>query len=105
MKTKIKIVLFLALALILFPPYVFAGEQNQANFPDIPGFKTLKCDFHMHTVFSDGNVWPTVRVDEAVREGLDVIAITDHIEYQPHRLDVPTNHHRPFEGLRVSGFW
>ncbi|MCP4712008.1 MAG: histidinol-phosphatase, partial [Planctomycetes bacterium] len=39
----------------------------------------------------------TVRVDEAVREGLDFIAITDHIEYQPHRKDVPTNHNRPFE--------
>ena len=97
MKTKMKIVLFLALALILSPPYLFAGEQNQANFPDLPGYKTLKCDFHMHTVFSDGAVWPTVRVDEAVREGLDLIAITDHIEYQPHRRDVPTNHNRPYE--------
>ena len=60
-------------------------------------YKTLKCDFHMHTVFSDGSVWPTVRVDEAWREGLDVISITDHIEYQPHKGDVPTNHNRPYE--------
>ncbi len=51
----------------------------------------------MHTVFSDGSVWPTVRVDEAWREGLDVISITDHIEYQPHKEDVPTNHNRPFD--------
>jgi hypothetical protein len=51
----------------------------------------------MHTVFSDGLVWPTVRVDEAWREGLDVISITDHIEYQPHRKDVPTKHNRPYE--------
>jgi hypothetical protein len=51
----------------------------------------------MHTVFSDGTVWPTVRVDEAWREGLDVISITDHIEYQPHKEDVPTNHNRPYD--------
>ena len=23
--------------------------------PDLPGFRTLKADFHLHTVFSDGN--------------------------------------------------
>lgn len=51
----------------------------------------------MHTVFSDGNVWPTVRAEEAWREGLDAFSITDHIEYQPHKKDVPTNHNRPFE--------
>ena len=34
----------------------------------------------MHTVFSDGTVWPTVRIDEAYRDGLDAIAITDHLE-------------------------
>ncbi|MHC4744214.1 MAG: Sb-PDE family phosphodiesterase [Planctomycetota bacterium] len=72
------------------------------NFPDILGYKTLKCDFHMHTVFSDGSVWPTVRVDEAAREGLDVVSITDHIEYQPHKDDVPTNHNRPFEIAKGS---
>jgi hypothetical protein len=48
-------------------------------------------------VFSDGLVWPTVRVEEAWREGLDVMAITDHIEYQPHKQDIPTNHNRPYE--------
>lgn len=32
----------------------------------------------MHTVFSDGQVWPTVRVLEAWRDGFDAIALTDH---------------------------
>ena len=58
-------------------------------FPDIPGYRTLKCDFHIHTVFSDGTVWPNIRVEEALREGLDAIALTDHIEWTPHRSDVP----------------
>ncbi|MFH0755812.1 MAG: Sb-PDE family phosphodiesterase [Bacteroidota bacterium] len=59
------------------------------EFPDIPGYLTLKCDFHIHTVFSDGSVWPDIRVEEAIRDGLDAISITDHIEYQPHKDDIP----------------
>ncbi|MDO5666060.1 MAG: hypothetical protein Q4G63_12515 [Bacteroidia bacterium] len=57
--------------------------RHTISIPDILGYKTLKCDFHMHTVFSDGSVWPTIRVEEAWKEGLDVISITDHIERQP----------------------
>ena len=59
------------------------------NFPSIPGFLTLKCDFHQHTVFSDGNVWPSIRVMEALMEGLDAISLTEHLEYQPHKDDIP----------------
>jgi hypothetical protein len=59
------------------------------DFPDIPGYRTLKCDLHMHTVFSDGSVWPDIRVREALRDGLDAIALTDHIEVQPHQGDIP----------------
>ena len=59
------------------------------HFPNVPGYETLICDLHIHTVFSDGHVWPIVRVDEAIRDGLDVIAITEHLEYQPHKEDIP----------------
>lgn len=65
------------------PEYMSNGYRREIRIPDIPGFITLKCDLHTHTVFSDGNVWPTVRVDEAWIEGLDAVAITDHIEYRP----------------------
>src|SRR5512133_792216 len=61
----------------------FAQERPVINIPNILGYKTVKCDFHMHSVFSDGQVWPTVRIDEAWRDGLDAISITDHIEYRP----------------------
>lgn len=44
----------------------------------------LVYDFHTHSVFSDGTVWPTVRVEEALREGLDGFAVTEHLEYQPY---------------------
>ncbi len=87
------------LVILLYTAVLSAQAQvrQEVRLPNIAGYKTLKCDFHMHTVFSDGAVWPTVRVDEAWREGLDVISITDHIEYQPHKDDVPTKHNRPYE--------
>lgn len=87
----------LTLLVVLLPAsLLWAQARHEVRVPDILGYQTLKCDFHMHTVFSDGLVWPTVRVDEAWREGLDAIAITDHIEYQPHKQDIPTNHNRPY---------
>ena len=64
-------------------------KHRKIIFPDIPGYKTLKCDFHEHTVFSDGHVWPTIRVMEAVKDNLDAIAVTEHLEYQPHKDDIP----------------
>lgn len=69
-----------------------SGSHEPARvitFPDIPGYKTLICDFHQHTVFSDGDVWPGIRIREALADGLDAISITDHLEYQPHAEDIP----------------
>ena len=62
-----------------------ANIRTEISIPNFDQYQTLKCDFHIHTVFSDGNVWPTMRVAEAWQEGLDAIAITDHIEYRPHK--------------------
>lgn len=64
-------------------------SSRALSFPDIPGYKTLKTDLHQHTVFSDGEVWPSIRVQEALRDNLDVISLTEHLEYQPHRADIP----------------
>ncbi|MEN6618474.1 MAG: histidinol-phosphatase [Rikenellaceae bacterium] len=83
MKIKLTII---ALFFLLISSTSSAQEirKNEFRLPDeILGFKVLKCDFHMHTIFSDGMVWPIVRVDEAVAEGLDAISITDHIEFRP----------------------
>ncbi|HWI57367.1 MAG TPA: Sb-PDE family phosphodiesterase, partial [Bacillota bacterium] len=46
--------------------------------------------------------WPNIRVEEAWRDGLDVIALTDHLEYLPHKLDIPTNFARPYEIARSA---
>lgn len=59
--------------------------------PNIGPWQTIKGDFHMHTVFSDGVVWPETRVQEAWRDGLDAIAITDHDDYHPHKDTVSTD--------------
>jgi hypothetical protein len=92
-----KLVMMGVLVLLLPASVLLAQVRRELRIPDILGYQTLKCDFHMHTVFSDGLVWPTVRVEEAWHEGLDAIAISDHIEYQPHKKDVPTNHNRSYE--------
>ncbi len=68
------------------------GQRKIVHLPDLPGYVTLKCDFHTHTVFSDGNVWPTNRISEAYIYGLDAIAITDHLEYTPHKNYIPVDH-------------
>ncbi|OQB31578.1 MAG: hypothetical protein BWY08_00368 [Bacteroidetes bacterium ADurb.Bin174] len=67
------------------------------NIPEVNGYQVLKCDFHTHTVFSDGQVWPTIRAQEVWEEGLDATAITDHIEYHPHKKFVEVNHNRSHE--------
>lgn len=66
-----------------FPEMVQTNSREIIRIPDIDGFVTLKCDFHTHTVFSDGQVSPMMRINEAWNDGLDAIAITDHIEYRP----------------------
>jgi len=76
---------------------VYAQTRTEINFPDIPGYFTLKCDFHMHTPFSDGTVWPPDRVTEAWMEGLDAIAITDHVEYHAFEQDIPVKYNRSYE--------
>lgn len=89
----------LFIIIVCFITLGLANGQSRklVKIPDIPGYQTLKCDFHIHTVFSDGTVWPTVRVEEAWEEGLDAIAISDHIEYRPHSKDIVATHNRSYE--------
>lgn len=65
------------------------GTHQAIAFPDTSAHQTLVVDLHTHSVFSDGHVWPTVRVAEAQRDGLDAFAVTEHLEYQPHITDIP----------------
>lgn len=65
------------------------GDPRRIEFPDTAKYKTIVFDPHTHSVFSDGHVWPNIRIAEALKDGLDAIAITEHLEYQPHLLDIP----------------
>lgn len=94
-----KFYLFLAMTGIL-QTGLGQTKDKDINIPDLDNYKTLKCDFHIHTVFSDGLVWPTVRVDEAYSEGLDAISLTEHIEYRPHKDDIKADHNRSYEIIK-----
>jgi len=93
-----KIIIYILLAVI-----IGSNVQSQTitrkeiSIPNINGYKTLKCDFHIHTVFSNGLVWPTVRVQEAWMEGLDGIAFTDHLEYHTFDKDIVYDDNRATE--------
>ena len=62
---------------------LYENVRRIIRLPSVNGLTPVKCDFHIHTVFSDGDVWPTARVKEAWQDGLDAIAITDHTSDVP----------------------
>jgi hypothetical protein len=72
-------------------------RKTPLYIPDAGIYKVLKADFHIHTVFSDGVVWPVARVEEAYAEDLDIIAISDHIESRPRFAERATDHNLPYE--------
>ncbi len=89
---RIKTLLFLVIISINYSAIYGQKTEKYTRkiyFPDIDGYKTLLSDFHQHTVFSDGSVWPTIRVEEAIKDGLDAISLTEHLEYQPYSKDIP----------------
>ncbi|MCX2720604.1 Sb-PDE family phosphodiesterase [Lentiprolixibacter aurantiacus] len=87
-----RFLLFLLLMLVFLESYAQSHSHQgmrALHYPNIEGYVTLKTDLHQHSVFSDGEVWPSIRVMEALRENLDVISLTEHLEYQPHKADIP----------------
>ena len=58
--------------------------RKEIILPQVNGYNVYKADLHTHSVFSDGSVLPGLRVKEAWQDGLDVMAVTEHIEYRPH---------------------
>ena len=76
--------------ILLLTHSALAADTRELRFPDLnDGRLVLSVDTHTHSVFSDGHVWPTVRVWEANKDRLDAMAITEHLEYQPYRKDIP----------------
>lgn len=66
------------------------AAARRINFPKLKdGRSVLAVDLHTHSVFSDGMVWPDIRVEEAKRDGLFAMAVSEHLEYQPKAADIP----------------
>lgn len=57
--------------------------RTEIVVPGIMGLNCYKADLHVHTIYSDAELTPEQRIREAWVDGLDIIAITDHIEYRP----------------------
>lgn len=58
------------------------GARTEIVLPQVNGYNIYKADLHTHSAFSDGSVLPEYRVKEAWIDGLDVMAVTEHIEYR-----------------------
>ena len=61
---------------------VVAARRTEIVLPKVNGYTCYKADFHTHTVFSDGDLTPRQRIREAWLDGLDIVALTDHLEYR-----------------------
>jgi hypothetical protein len=88
---------FLVAVAAAIPAAEASAQRDTVNLPNIPGYVTLKGDFHLHTVFSDGQVWPSFRAYEANRDGLDFFAMTDHIDFQGSPNELPADYNKPYE--------
>ena len=68
---------------------MMSGVRKMISIPDIDGYKTFKCDFHTHTVYADAHVSPEGRVQEDWYDGLDVMAMTEHVGVHKTGIDMP----------------
>ena len=80
-------------------------ERREIILPTIDGYTLYKADFHTHTIYSDGDVTPRQRVREAWYDGLDILAITDHLEirtYEKFMLKVLAPYNKTSEPFKYE---
>ena len=65
----------------LLPNIPRSSARQEIILPNVNGYTPYKADLHIHSTYSDGIMKYTGkgRVYEAWRDGLDVIAVTDHM--------------------------
>lgn len=98
MRRELTLCLLLMFSIVISQAQHPHSHSRVIKFPSTPTYKSVSCDFHIHTVFSDGSVWPDIRVYEALKDSIDAISLTEHIEYQPHKGDIPhPDFNRSFE--------
>ena len=62
------------------PAELLQSSRKEIILPQVNGYNVYKADLHTHTIFSDGQVIPVFRMDEAWEDGLDIVAVTEHLE-------------------------
>ena len=63
--------------------------RTEFLIPNIDGYNGYKADLHTHTIYSDGSVAMDMRLRDAWKDGLDIMAVTEHLEYrasEPHMV-------------------
>lgn len=65
----------------LLPNIPRSSARQEIILPNVNGYTPYKADLHIHSTYSDGVMKYTGkgRIYEAWRDGLDVIAVTDHM--------------------------
>jgi hypothetical protein len=71
---------------VLGKTQAFCTFHIYALQPDMANLRPLRCDFHIHTSYSDGTRSPAEMVVRGRELGLDALAITDH-NYFPASLE------------------
>ena len=61
---------------------IVAARRTEIILPKVNGYTCYKADFHTHTMFSDADLTPKRRIREAWLDGLDIICLSDHLEYR-----------------------
>lgn len=61
---------------------IVAARRTEIILPKVNGYTCYKADFHTHTMFSDADLTPKQRIREAWLDGLDIICLSDHLEYR-----------------------
>ena len=59
-------------------------QRTEFVVPQVNGYNVYKADLHTHSIFSDGQMTIDYRIREAWMDGLDIYAVTEHMEYRPH---------------------
>ena len=87
MKRICNVMLALLLSMVTYASnpeirYMRPAQYNRAEIflPQVNGYNIYKADLHVHSIYSDGHQTPELRVREAWFDGLDIIAITEHLE-------------------------
>ena len=73
-----------------FTEKLYYNTPSRTSFvlPQVDGLNCYTADLHAHTIYSDGELSPEERVKEAWCDGLDILAITDHIETRRQERDM-----------------